>query len=87
SEIGNKKVARLIHCDAKTVRYWRTRWKETKDLSEKTQSGQPRSTTAAEDEMILNELEENENPTSVTITRDLKIKTVEISSRTVQRRL
>ncbi|CAF4325700.1 unnamed protein product [Rotaria sp. Silwood2] len=87
SEIGNKKVARLIHCDAKTVRYWRTRWKETKDLSEKTQSGQPRSTTAAEDEMILNELEENENPTSVTITRDFKIKTVEISSRTVQRRL
>ncbi|CAF1484250.1 unnamed protein product [Rotaria sordida] len=37
--------------------------------------------------MILDELEENENPTSETITRGLKRKKVEISSRTVQRRL
>jgi transposase len=85
--LGNKKVASFIRCDAKTVRYWRARWKETKDLSNESKSGRPRSTTVAEDEMILNELEENENPTSETINRGLKRKKVKISSRTVQRRL
>ncbi|CAF3532069.1 unnamed protein product, partial [Rotaria sp. Silwood2] len=73
-KLGNKKVASLIHCNAKTVRYWRARWKETKDLSDQTQSGRPRSTTAAKDEMILSELEENENPTSETITLGLNRK-------------
>ncbi|CAF1553516.1 unnamed protein product, partial [Rotaria sordida] len=37
--------------------------------------------------MILNEIEENEDATSVSIARGLKRKKVEISSRTVRRRL
>ncbi|CAF3404354.1 unnamed protein product [Rotaria sp. Silwood2] len=85
--LGNKKVARLIHCDAKTVRYWRARWNETKDLSDESKSGRPRVTTAEEDEMILNEVEENDHPTSVSIARGLKRKKVEVSYRTVHRRL
>ncbi|CAF4160979.1 unnamed protein product [Rotaria sordida] len=85
--LGNKKVASLIRCDTKTVRYWRARWKETKDLSNETKSGRPRITTAEEDEMIITELEESDYPTSVSISHSLKRKKVEISSRSVRRRL
>ncbi|CAF4180673.1 unnamed protein product, partial [Rotaria sordida] len=85
--LGNKKVAGLIYCDAKTVRYWRARWNETKDLSDESKSGRPRVTTAEEDEMILNEVEENDHPTSVSIARNLKRKKVEVSYRTVHRGL
>ncbi|CAF3816941.1 unnamed protein product [Rotaria sp. Silwood1] len=85
--LNNRKIAKLIHCDEKTVRYWRARWKETKDLSDESKSGRPRLTTSSEDEMILNEIEENEDATSVSIARGLKRKKVEISSRTVRRRL
>ncbi|CAF2880261.1 unnamed protein product [Rotaria sp. Silwood2] len=85
--LGNKKVASLIRCDTKNVRYWRARWKETKDLSNETKSGRPRITTAEEDEMIITELEESDYPTSVSISHSLKRKKVEISSRSVRRRL
>src|SRR5690349_11112243 len=77
--LGNKKVARLIHYDTKTVRYWRARWNETKDLFDESKSGRPRVTTAEEDEMILNEVEEDDHPTSVSIARGLKRKKVEVS--------
>ncbi|CAF2777617.1 unnamed protein product [Rotaria sp. Silwood2] len=84
--LTNRKVARLIHCDEKTVRYWRARWKESKDLSDESKSGRPRLTTSSEDKMILNEIEENEDANSVSIAPGLKRKKMEISSRTVQRR-
>ncbi len=72
--LGSKKVAFLIHCDTKTVRYWWAHWKETKDLSDELKPGRPRLKTAREDETIMNESEEDERTTSVSITRGLKRK-------------
>ncbi|CAF1524176.1 unnamed protein product [Adineta steineri] len=84
-QFGNKKTAGLIKCDPKTVRYWRARWKETKDLTDGPRSGRPRVTTEEENEMILNEIEEYDHPSSASIVNNLKRKKVNVSAPTVRR--
>ncbi|CAF1437298.1 unnamed protein product [Didymodactylos carnosus] len=81
--LGVKKIAKIVKCATSTVKRWKKRWACTKDLSNEPKVGRSRVTTADEDQMIL-ELVES---TCSSIQKGLKRRKVNISTKTICRRL
>ena len=52
-------VAKFIKCHKTTVRCWLNRWKETKDLSDRSRTETSRITTAEDDKLIVDLVEQN----------------------------
>lgn len=81
------KIAAYIGCSKSTVIYWVQRWQISKDLTEEPKSGRKRSTTAKQDERIVKMAKTEHNITSTKIQGIMEKKGVDISARTIRRRL
>lgn len=86
-KLGQKAVAKEVKCDKKAVKYWLDRWNESKDLSDSIRSGRPRATAPKVDQEIVSRASQQTFVTSRAIQNQLKRQHVEISDRTVRRRL
>src|SRR5215470_18790718 len=86
-KLGTKSIAKIIECSKHTVTRWIDRWKETKDLSDEPKAGRSRVTTAKQDAKIVDLAKSDENATSYGIQQEMENRGVEISARTVRRRL
>lgn len=86
-KLSHTAVAKAIHCDVKTVKRWLKRWQQSKDLTDAPRSGRPRATTAKQDQQVIALAEQQTFITSQGIANKLNKKGVEISQRTVRRRL
>ncbi|EXX54467.1 uncharacterized protein OCT59_015292 [Rhizophagus irregularis] len=84
---GYAKIASYVHCSKSTVIYWIQKYRENKDLTDEKKSGRPRKTTKAQDKRIVKIATEKHNITSTEIKNKLEKKGVEVSSRTIRRRL
>src|SRR5437763_13616092 len=84
---GYEKIAKHIHCSKPTVIYWVKKYQESKDLTEEKRSGRPRCITEMEDERIVKMAKKNYNATSIEIQHEFEKKGVEVSERTIRRRL
>ena len=56
-----------MKCHRNTVKLWLDRWEETKDLSDRSRPGPPRSTTAEEDQLMVDLTTEEMDATSETV--------------------
>ena len=81
------KIAKYVHCSKSTAAYWVEKYHQNTDLTDEQKSGRPRSTTTRQDERIVMMAEKEHSITSDEIQQKLEEKGVEISSRTVRRRL
>jgi transposase len=86
-QLGPYKIAKIVKCNPKTVTHWINRWKETKDLSDRSRSGAPRWTTTEQDQMMVDMALAEIDATSKTIRQELQNNKVNVSNRTVRRRL
>ncbi len=86
-KLGLKRVAKVVKCHKKTVKYWLDRWKESKDLTDLPRSGPPRATAPEQDERIVSLANKEMFATCGDIEDHLNKKRVEISRTTVWRRL
>ena len=84
---GYDKIAKYIKCSKPTVIYRVKKYQENKDLTEEKRSGRPRCTAEKEDERIVKIAKRNHDVTSIEIQRELEKRGVEISDRTIRRRL
>ena len=75
-----------MKCHRNTVKRWLDQWEETKDLSECFRVGPPRSTTADEDQLMVDLTTEKMDATSETVKQELEKTKVFISNRTIRRR-
>ncbi|CAF3421339.1 unnamed protein product [Rotaria socialis] len=80
-------VAKAVHCNISTVKYWLNRWTQSKDLIHSTRSGRPRVTTEKQDQQITSLAKEQPFFTAKDITNQLEWRAVIVSKRTVCRRL
>ena len=53
-ELGINHIAKIVNCNRSTVARWLKRWSETKDLSDRQRIGRSRATTAEQDKVITN---------------------------------
>lgn len=81
------KIARYLRCSVDTVSFWLKRHEETGDVEEHTPTGRPLATTPKEDRMIVEMLEKDPEASSHKLSTQLKRRHVEVSDRTVRRRL
>lgn len=86
-KLGFDAIAKIVNRSKSTAIHWAHKWKETKDFSDGQKSGPPRITTAKEDEKIVALATKDENATSSKIQQKMEEKGVEISARTIRRRL
>ena len=86
-KFSQTKIAKIIKCHRNTVKLWLDRCEETKDLSDRSRPGPPRSTTAEEDQLMVDLTTEGMDATSETVQQELEKKKVVISNRTIRRRL
>ena len=86
-KLSHMAVAKAVHCDEKTVKRWLKRWKQSKDLTDAPRSGRSRVTTPKQDQQVVALAEQQTFVTCQDITNQLNKKGVEISQRTVRRRL
>jgi transposase len=86
-KLSLKATSSVVNCAKSTASYWVARWKETKDLSDECRTGRSRVTTIKQDDKILNIAVNNETVTSHEIQGKMEEKGVNISARTVRRRL
>ena len=86
-KLGMKAVAKVIKCDKKTVKYWLNRWNQCKDLIDLRRSGRPCATTTEDDQQINQIAEQETFATSHDIKEDLAMRGVEVTQRTIRRRL
>lgn len=84
---GYEKIAKHVRCSKPTVIYWVKKYQENKDLTEEKRSGRPRCTTELEDERIVKMAKKNYNATSIEIQQEFEKKGVDVSERTIRRRL
>ncbi|CAF4351823.1 unnamed protein product [Rotaria sp. Silwood2] len=78
-----------MKCHKKTVKHWLHRWEETKDLSDRARQAISRITTAEDDQLIVDLVQQDvdEGITSKQIQQELQNQGVNASLRTVQHRL
>lgn len=81
------KIAKYIHCSKSTVAYWVEKYHQNVNLVDEQKSGRPRNTTTKQDEQIVKMAEKEHDITSSEIQQKLEKQGVEITSRTVRRRL
>src|SRR3954471_11881246 len=84
---GYEKIAAYVHCSKFTAIYWIKKYCQNKDLTDKLKSGRSRCTTKAQDKRIVKLAKKKHNITSTEIQKELKKQGVEVSSRTIRRRL
>jgi len=85
--LGIKRIANIVSCDKRSVGRWLDRWKETKDLSDKPKTGRSRVTTEKQDAKIVALATRDENATAPKIQKQMEDKGIDVSERTVRRRL
>ena len=66
---------------------WLERWEENKDLSDRSRPGAPRSTTAKDNQLMVDLTTEEMDATSETVKQVLEKKKVLSSNQTIRRRL
>ena len=86
-KFSQTKIAKIMKCHRNTVIRWLDRWEETKDLSDRSCLRPPRSTTADEDQLMVDFTIEKMDATSETVKQELEKKKVFVSNRTIRRRL
>ena len=86
-KLGLAATAKYVGCSKSTVLFWVQRWGKTKDLSEQPKSGQNRITTPKQDAKILELANKNTDITTVDIHQEMKKRKVDVSVRTIQKRL
>ena len=85
-QLNHVDVAKTVHCSISTVKYWLNRWMQSKDLTDSTRSGQPRTTTQTQNQRILALAEEQPSTTTQDIKNQLERQGVAVSERMVCRR-
>jgi len=86
-KLSQPKIATAVKCSVDTVKFWLKRYHDTGDVQEITQSGRPPITSVKTDRLIEKIQDKNPELTSGAISDKLKRKGVQISERTVRRRL
>lgn len=86
-KLNHTDVAKVVHCDTSTVKYWLNRWKQSKDLHDSPRSGRPRVTTQKQDQRIVSLVDQQIFVTAQDIASKLNRQQVVVSERTVRRRL
>ena len=76
-----------MKCNTSTVIKWLTRWKIDKYLDDKTRSGRPRITTQEDDNLIINTTLDVEEPTTKKVRDHAQNQNLNVSERTIRRRL
>jgi transposase len=84
-QFGSSKIAKIVN--HKTVNHWLNRWKETKDLFDRSPSEAPRKITVEQDRMMVDMALDEMSATSKTIQDELATSGVTVSQNTIQRRL
>jgi transposase len=84
---GYEKIATHIGCTKNTAKNWILRWRISKDLSDQKKSGPRRRTTAKQDKQITKMAKMENSITSIQIQRNMEKRGVNISARTIRRRL
>ena len=84
---GKKKVAEYIKCSTSTVSSWLERYDSTGDVQDLPRIGRPRVTDENEDKTIVETTESHATENIHQIGNRLKRKHVEVSERTIRRRL
>ncbi|CAF2144621.1 unnamed protein product [Rotaria magnacalcarata] len=51
-QLSHVNVAKEVHCNISTVKYWLNRWTQPKYFTDSTRSGRPRATTKKQDQRI-----------------------------------
>ena len=86
-KLNNAAIAKHVHCNINTVRFWLRRYDTTGDVEEIEKEGRPRKTTQKQDDMIISIQEKDRELTSVEIQSKLKRKGLEISTSTIRQRI
>jgi transposase len=80
-------IAAYLHCSISVVRKWIQRYEETGDVEELEHTGRPSIVNSKTDKQLVDLLEKQPELSSKTLSVSLKRKGVDISDRTVRRRL
>jgi transposase len=83
----NSKIATYTKCSRSVVTKWLQRYEETGEVDELERTGRPSPQIVKTDKLIEKELDKHPEVGSLTIANKLKRKGVEVSDRTVRRRL
>ena len=86
-QLSNHAISDHIKCDRKTVRYWLNRWQKSEDLTDLPLSGRPRCTSEKTDSKIVSIAQKERDIVSDQISKKMKKEGVDISARTIRRRL
>jgi len=86
-KLGLEATAKYVKCSKSTVIRWVQRWQLTKDLSDQPKSGRNRSTTPKQDEKIIELATKQTNATAADIQHGMEKRNVNVSLKTIQRRL
>ena len=88
-QFGINRISKMMHCNRSTVVRWLKRWNETKDLSDRAKVGRPRKTTSQQDEVIIDSVRHDvdEGITSEKIQEQVLNENIDVSARTIRRRL
>ena len=86
-KMSHTQIATYTHTSVDTVKFWLNRYKETGQVDEITQTGRPSLLSSKTDTMIEKQLEKEPQIPSSKLATQLKRKRVDVSARTVRRRL
>ncbi|CAF3398449.1 unnamed protein product [Rotaria sp. Silwood1] len=84
---GIKKIAKVVKCSRMTVKKWLSRWQIDKYLGDKVRTGRHRTTTKEDDDFIIKSTRNIEEPTSKKIRDHVLNQNLDVSERTIRRRL
>lgn len=84
---GVRRIAEHLKCSISTVQYWICQYEKDKNLCDKPKEGRPKKTTDKEDTFILSIATKPAVHTSTDIQKILEERRVNLSTRTIQRRL
>ena len=79
-KFSQTKIAKIIKCHRNTVKLWLDRWEETKDRTDRSRPGPPRSITAVGDQLMVDLTTEEMDAASETVQQELEKKKVVISN-------
>ena len=86
-KLFNSEIAKEINCSIPTVERWLKRYEETGDVIDNPKSGREKCTDQKIDDEIVQHSKEHPEFSSAKITQQLKRKNIQVSERTVRRRL
>jgi len=86
-QLGNNDIAKEIGVSKSTVKRWLQRYKDTGDVEEEYHSGRPKIESSKINQIINSSIKKDRTTSSKEIKHRLKRKGIEVSSRTVRRRL